>query len=88
MTTGDSLRSCWHTIKSVREKRKHVKHILMCPITQLSQSSEFRSIPDCVVLSRPVRASHVHKALHRLLRDVSVDGEDDDLLYSEQVFDP
>jgi len=88
LTTGDSLRSCWHTIKSVREKRKHVKHILMCPITQLSQSSKFRSIPHCVVLSRPVRASHVHKALHRLLRDVSVDGEDDDLLYSEQVFDP
>jgi len=87
-TKGDSLRSCWHAIKSVREKRTHVRHILICPITLLSQSSEFQTILDCVVLSRPVRASHVHKALHHLLRDASVDCKNDELLYREQVFDP
>merc|ERR1719238_373346 len=56
----------------------------MCPITQLSQSSEFRTVQDCVVLSRPVRASHVHRALHRLLQDVSApqDGPDDFLVSS------
>jgi len=78
--SGDSLRSCWSTIKKVRDLKPSVKHILMCPITQLSQSSEFRSIPDCVVLSRPARASHMYKALHRLLRDVSREDLDSDLL--------
>lgn len=82
--SSDSLRACWSTIKNVRERLPGVKHILMCPITQLSQSSEFRTVQDCVVLSRPVRASHVHRALHRLLQDVSApqDGPDDFLVSS------
>ncbi|MGB1596059.1 MAG: hypothetical protein ACPIOQ_25075, partial [Promethearchaeia archaeon] len=42
----------------------------MCPINQLSQSSEFRAIPECVVLSRPARASHIHTALQSLLQNV------------------
>ena len=70
--SGDSLITCRRTINTLRERLPMVKYILMCPINQLSQSSEFRAIPECVVLSRPARASHIHTALQSLLQNVAL----------------
>lgn len=52
---GDDLQSSWHCLTSALKKRPDLKSIILCPLTQLSHATEFRSLPGCSVVSRPVR---------------------------------
>jgi len=58
---GDDLQTSWYCLTTALKKRPGLKSIVLCPLTQLSHATEFRSLPGCQVVSRPVRL--------RVLRD-------------------
>lgn len=58
---GDDLQTVWRCLTMGLKTRPNLKSIVLCPLTQLSQATEFWRLPGCSVVSRPVRL--------RVLRD-------------------
>ena len=55
------MQTVWRFLTNGLKTKPQLKSIVLCPLTQLSQATEFRKLPGCSVLSRPVRL--------RVLRD-------------------
>ena len=64
---GDDLQSSWHCLTAAIKKRPNLKSIVLCPLTQLSHATEFRSLPGCSVVSRPVRLRVLRDTLMQML---------------------
>jgi CheY-like chemotaxis protein len=58
---GDDLQTAWKALCTGLKSRPDLKSIVLAPLTQLAQASEFRKLPGCSLTSRPVRV--------RVLRD-------------------
>ena len=69
---GDDLQTVWKFVHSGSHARRELKSIVLCPLTQLAQAAEFRRLPGCDVISRPVRVAVLRDALAQALNlDVS-----------------
>mmetsp|Transcript_83582 Transcript_83582/g.135490 ORF Transcript_83582/g.135490 Transcript_83582/m.135490 type:complete len:904 (+) Transcript_83582:3-2714(+) len=60
---GDDLKTVWTSLHELLKVRPSVKSIILCPLTQLSQATQFRKVRGCNVVSRPTRMSVLRDAL-------------------------
>jgi len=60
---GDDLKTVWTSLHELLKVRPSLKSIILCPLTQLSQATQFRKVRGCNVVSRPTRMSVLRDAL-------------------------
>jgi len=60
---GDDLKTVWTSLHELLKVKPSVKSIILCPLTQLSQATQFRKVRGCNVVSRPTRMSVLRDAL-------------------------
>eukprot|EP00960_Hanusia_phi_P024468 720439-Hanusia_phi.AAC.1 len=66
----ENLETMYKSLREISAKYAGVSCLVLCPITQLRRSAEFRNIPRCVVLSRPSRLAPLGDALFEVSGEV------------------